>query len=131
MATGNITSSDSYIEKTSKLIPAEALALFIALSSTAWSAATTPDDIKRYVVLAIAIVVGFGIVPLVLLRARKVTARSHYVISIVAFFLWVFNVQYDRLPRITDYHEMETLIGSMLLALFTFLAPWLAPQEDQ
>ena len=130
MAAGNISSSDSYIEKTSKLIPAEALALFMALSSTAWSAATTPEDIKRYVVLGIAVVVGLGIVPLVLLRARKITAPSHYAISIAAFFLWVFNVQYDRLPKITDYHEMETLVGSMLLALFTFLAPWLAPHEE-
>ena len=130
MSEGNISSRDSYFEKTSKLIPADVLALFITMSSFVWSASTTPDNVKRWVVLGVACLVGFVAVPATLWHLRKVKGKVHYALSMLAFFLWVYNVQYERLPKLTDYHEMETLLGSLLLVFFTFLAPLLIPSGE-
>jgi hypothetical protein len=130
MADGNINSTDSYLEKTSKLIPAEVLALFITMSSMVWAAATTPENVKQWVVLVVAIAVGVVAVPVALLKLKKVTGGMHLGLSVFAFFLWVFNVQHERLPRFTDYQEMETVVGSLLLVFFTFLAPLLIPDSE-
>ena len=130
MAKGEITTGDSYIEKTSKLIPGEALALFITLSSLTWAAASVEDPLKRNFVLAIALVVAFVAIPLVLYRLQNVRSVPHYVVSVVAFLLWVVNVQYDRLPFYPDDDEPWILAASIALGLFTFLAPLLVPARE-
>lgn len=130
MANRNISASDSYIDKTSKLIPGEALALFIAMSTTTWQASGMDDERKQWFVFGIAMIIGLAVVPFILYQLQKVSSPRHHAVSIFAFSLWVFNVQYDRLPSFTDEHSTATLVGSLLLGLFTFSAPWFAGTKE-
>lgn len=132
MAKGNasISATDSYIDKTSKLIPGEALALYMGLSGIVWAAAGLSDTEKQYFIFFSALFVGLVAVPLLLWRYQKITSWNHHVISVIGFFLWVVNVQYDRLPQFTDRDSVGVLVAALLLLGFTFLSPLLVPPKD-
>jgi len=117
-----IKADDSYFDKTAKLIPSEAIALFLALSSVI---ATTnlEDDTKGYYLVGAAAVIGVVVIPIVLTNLYSVTLLSQHFVAVLAFLVWIFNVNYDALPKFTDYPTHERLIGSLVLLLFTFLAP--------
>ena len=124
-----IGKDDTYIDKAAKLIPAEAIALFVSISSAISTTALNDDD-KGYYLLGTAIVVGVMVIPTVLYKLYRVTLLSQHIIALVAFAIWIFNVNYDALPKITDYPTHERLVGSILLLLLTFLAPIIVkPQE--
>ncbi len=125
---GDVKAGDSYIEKTSKLIPGEALALFLAISGQVWGA-SVPQPTKQTIVLYAAFFVGLVVVPFFLWRLQKVRSVCQHVISVVAFALWVFNSQYERLPSISPYDSLNLAVGSLLLLIFTFMAPFLLPEK--
>lgn len=128
---GDISSTDSYIDKTSKLIPGEALALFLGLSGIVWTAAGVSDTEKQYFILASAVFVGFVAVPLVLWHYQRIRSVSHYIVSIIGFVLWVLNVQYDRLPKFTERDSVAVLGAAVALIAFTFISPLLVPPKDK
>jgi hypothetical protein len=129
MARGDIRTTDTYLEKTSKLIPGEALAFFIAVSSMTW-ATSLDDPTKRNFVAVLAAAVGLIVIPFVLYKFQNVRSKAHYVVSVIAFLLWVFNVQYDRLPFYPDDDAPYILAGSLAVAFFTFLAPAFVPAKE-
>ena len=129
MATGDVKTQDEYIQKTTKLIPAEALALYLTVSGQIKAFDVSDDALQRYITLGAAVFIGMVVVPFVLYKLKHVRSGMHYVISVVAFALWVFNAQYDRLPSISDYDSLNVAIGSIVLLIFTFMAPLLLPDS--
>ncbi len=132
MATRDLNRQDSYIEKTAKLVPAEALALYLTLSGQVKAATMNDMEAQRTITLVVALVVCFVIVPFVLYKLQRVRAPAHYLISMVAFALWVFNAQYDRLPMPPNfpYDSINVAVGSVVLLIFTFLAPFMLPEKE-
>lgn len=129
MATGDVKTQDEYIQKTTKLIPAEALALYLTVSGQIKAFDVSDDAIQRYITLGAAVFIGLVVVPFVLYKLKHVRSGMHYAISVLAFALWVFNAQYDRLPSISDYDSLNVAIGSIVLLIFTFMAPLLLPDS--
>jgi hypothetical protein len=131
MATGNVKSQDDYIQKTAKLIPAEALALYLTVSGQIKAAGGIETVDRQQMTLAAAVFMGLVIVPFVLYKLQHVRSRVHYAISIFAFALWVFNAQYDRLPPFIAFpHDsLNVAVGSIVLLIFTFMAPFMLPEQ--
>lgn len=127
MATGEVKIQDEYVQKTAKLIPAEALALYLTVSGQIKVADISDDAVQRFITLGAAVFIGLVVVPFVLYKLKHVRSGVHYAISIFAFALWVFNAQYDRLPSISPYDSLNVAIGSIVLLIFTFMAPLLLP----
>lgn len=119
-----ISTEDSYRDKLAKLIPAEAIALNITLTSTIASAGMTEESSAWYV-LVCSVFVGVVGVPLVLRKVYGVTLLSQHLMSVFAFVIWVLNVSLDSLqylPGSPQASEMR-LIASLVLIAFTFMAP--------
>jgi len=122
MSAKTIKADDTYVDKIVKLIPSEAIALFLALSSVIVTA-DLEDDTKGYYLVGTAAVIALVVIPIVLVKLYFVTLWSQHLVAVLAFVVWIFNVNYDALPKITDYPTHERLIGSLVLLLFTFLVP--------
>jgi cytochrome bd-type quinol oxidase subunit 2 len=129
MVTGQVKTQSEYVQKTAKLIPAEALALYLTVSGQIKAASIAEDVIERYITLGAAVFIGVVVVPFVLYKLKHVRSGTHYVISVFAFALWVFNAQYDRLPSISPYDSLNVAMGSIVLLIFTFMAPLLLPDS--
>lgn len=129
MPQGNIAASESHLAKTSKLVPGEAIALFVFLANAIERAPALTDEKQDYV-LYMAIIVGLVVVPLILYR-QMVRGASHYVISLIAFVLWVVSVQGDKFPPIPGVATSKVaLFVSLAMAIFTFVAPLLVLSSE-
>lgn len=129
MAEDNLKPQDDYIQKTVKLIPTEALALYLTISGQVKAFGGVGIEYQRYITLGVAVFICLVIVPFVLYKLKHERSWEHYVISAAAFALWVFNAQYDRLPSISPYDSLNVAIGSAVLPIFTFMAPLLLPEK--
>ena len=129
MAQGNISASDNYFSKTSKLIPGEAIALFVLLANLAERYGTLGNQRQDFV-LAMAVIVGVAAVPYILYQ-QGVRGAFHYGLVMAAFALWVMSVQGDKLPPIPDVPVSQvSLWVSALTVLFTFFAPAMIPSSE-
>lgn len=131
MPRGDIDSRASYVDKTARLIPAEALTLFLTISGQI-GATDVDDEVQRMITFWAATIVCLLLVPLVLYKIQRVRSGVHYAISMFAFALWVFNAQYDRLPSVPwmPYDSINQAVGSVVLLVFTFAAPFLLPEVN-
>jgi len=85
MAAGDIKSQDAYIQKTAKLIPAEALALYLTISGQVKAATGVSVEDQRYITLTVAVFICLVIVPFVLYKLQHVRSRGNLMACAVEF----------------------------------------------
>ncbi|MGI0117676.1 hypothetical protein [Zooshikella sp. RANM57] len=109
---------DDYASKLVKYIPAEVVALYIALNSILVSSDKTGTML--YWIVFLVCLVGTG---LYLWKVAKVTKILQISISVVAFFVWAFALggPFEYL----DWYE--PLYGALLLPIYTFFIPMFEP----
>lgn len=117
-----VESSDSYLDRVKKLIPAEVSAAFLAIN------ASIPLDEKFFLY-----VVGFFVllIPICVLYLRMlevVTSRAQIAfISGIAFPVWALNIAVDRIEFMQD----KLFLSSSLLVLVTLVIPLLVRKPQQ
>ncbi len=116
-----VVSSDSYLDRVKKLIPAEVSAAFLAIN------ASIPLDEKFS-----AYVVGFFLVlvPICVLYLRMLEVVTSWAqiafISGVAFPVWALNIAVDRI----EFMQNKLFLSSSLLVLVTLVIPLLVRQPQ-
>jgi len=112
-----VTTSDSYLDKVKKLIPAEVSAAFLAIN-----ASIPLSDTSFYFALGFFL----ALIPICVLYLRifeNVSSVAQVVfISGVAFPIWALNIAIDRL----EFMHNKLFLASGLLVLATLVAPLLA-----
>lgn len=112
---------DAYKDRLLKLIPAEVVAVYLALQGILATAdGTSRASILLWVISAILLVST----PSYLWRISGVRKRSQLALSTAAFVVWVFALG-GPFETLSWY---EPLYGALLLPLFTFLVPLFTPQ---
>jgi len=128
MSAKTIKATDNWLDKITKLIPAEAIALFLATANLVATADLDMQTRSNYT-LGLAIVVAI-LVPILLYKVYAITELPQHIVAIVAFALWVFVGSFDSLPNITEYPSRERLLGSIGMIFFTAIAPlFVKPRE--
>lgn len=109
-----VNTSDSYLDRVKKLIPAEVSAAFLALN------ASIPLDDRFLIYVAGFFVILIPICVLYLRVLENVTSlRQVGFISGIAFPVWALNIAIDRLEFMQD----KLFLSSGLLVLVTLLVP--------
>lgn len=116
-----VSPQDDYLRRTSKLIPAEAIAAFVTLSNGVIAARV--GDPEGWIIFGLALIIGLVGLPLMLSKINDVKSAPQYLITITAFFMWVLAVHYEHLPNFTDNHSLAVAAGSLGLGLLTFFVP--------
>ena len=111
-----VESSDSYLDRVKKLIPAEVSAAFLAINSS------IPLD-ERFNIFVIAFFLILVVICVLYLRILEGVARLAQVafISGVAFPVWALNIAIARI----DYMQDRVFLASSLLVLVTLFIPLL------
>ena len=104
---------DNYYSRLIKLIPAELVALYLALDGIV--SAMPQKQILLWVVLGIALVGGW----FYLARMANVTRVAQRIITLLAFAIWVFVLggPFAQLP----WYDVN--YGKLLVTLYTFFVP--------
>ncbi len=121
---------DEYKDRLLKYIPAETVAVYLALSR-AITTATNPSDQQGsdeanllWIVFAVLLVGTW----LYLQRVQKVTKVKQLIISTVAFAVWIFSIGG---PFELSFGDPEgwykPIYGAVLLPLYTFFIPIIEP----
>jgi hypothetical protein len=113
---GETEKADDYLTRLLKYIPAESVALWIALYGIVTGASSEiPIDIVTWLIfIALAI-----LTPLYLWRIAKVTSEMQIAISTLAFVVWVFALG----GPFALYTWYNPIYGALLLPIFTFAIP--------
>jgi len=104
---------DNYYSRLIKLIPAELIALYLALDGIV--SAMPQKQILLWVVFGIALVGGW----FYLARVANVTRVAQRIITLMAFVIWVFVLggPFAMLP----WYDVN--YGKLLVTLYTFFVP--------
>lgn len=116
------TTADDYTTKVVKLIPTEAVALYLFLSGVISSARPTEAD--RGPILTFVFGTLLLLTVLYLKRVAGVRSTTQLVISTIAFPVWVFSLggPFVYLLSLIGW-RYDQLWGAVLLPLYTFLVP--------
>ena len=108
-------SKDEYADKLLKLIPAEVIGVYLAMTSILDGSSDTIHTIVPWLVFAFGIFATW----FYLRVSLKVTQRRQLALTIAAFCIWVFTIggPFETL----DWYR-PTYAG-LLLAAYTFMAP--------
>lgn len=130
MALKAIEKTDTWIEKVTKLIPAEACGLFVAIQS--YIGAAADDDALRYKYTLWAAIGIAILVPLFLIKVYQISVQQwqQHLVSVLAFLIWAFNINPDAFPPFSPFPSQDRIIGPILLLLLTTLAPLFVPARD-
>ena len=122
---GGAGQGDTYSERLLKLIPAETVAAYMFLDGLLRSALKSQESQLTVWLWAVFAVIGAGNV-LYLKQALKVTSPVQYGIMTAAYAVWVFSIGGPF--GLSAWYQ--PFMGSVALALFTFLAPRLYMGEQ-
>jgi hypothetical protein len=111
-------SPDAYLDKLVKYIPSEVVAAYLSLDLICRSSNVNETWIRWAILLF-----GFVATPIYLWRALGVQKIIQLAISMAAFCVWAFALGGPFLA-LSWY---KPLYGALLLPVFTFLAPLIAP----
>lgn len=106
---------DEYTSRLLKFIPAEVVAVYLALDGVVKAAASQLPHKTLWVVFLVLLIAT----PLYLWRVAKVTKKAQLVVSTVSFAVWVFTLG-GPFAGLSWY---QPAYGAMLLPLYTFLIP--------
>jgi hypothetical protein len=128
MSAKSIEASDSWVDRIIKLIPTEAIGLFVAIQALI-SAAGLDDDVKQvYTRIITGLVAVF--VPIFLYRIYGIKLWSQYFIAIIGFLLWAYNINPDAFGSLTAYPAQEALVAAIAVTVFTVIGPMLLPKTQ-
>jgi hypothetical protein len=116
------STADGYTSKVVKLIPAEAVALYLFLSGVIGAARSAEAD--RGPILTVVFLVLLFLTIFYLKRVAGVTNGVQISISTLAFAVWVFSLGGPfiyLLPKVG--FQYDPLWGAILLPLYTFVTP--------
>lgn len=115
-----VTTSDSYLDKVKKLIPAEVSAAFLAIN------ASIPLEGSK---LIFAVAFFVVLIPICVAYLRLFEQVRNWLqiafISGVAFPVWALNIAIDRI----DWLQGNLFVASGLLVLVTLIVPLLAGRQ--
>jgi hypothetical protein len=121
------SSADTYGDRVLKYIPAELVALYLAVSHMIKSAATEQNrHLTLWWIIIAALLVA---TPVYLQRLGRVGSRAQIAVSTAAFAIWVFALD-SPIDYIVPDHASLDLYKAVVLPLFTFLVGLLVPQGD-
>lgn len=115
--------ADSYSDRLMKYIPTEIIALYITLDTIIRSSGGNSSStiVINWIVFLFCILA----IILVLLRKDKVKSMIQISVSVGAFAVWIFALGGPFL----ELGWYETLYGALLLPAYTFLVPFIKPEE--
>lgn len=114
-----VTTSDSYLELVSKLIPGEIVAVYLAVQSLL-------VGLDQRVIWAV-IAFLFVLTPVYLLRLGGVTRIAQAIFSGLSFLVWVYAVA----PATILGPIYNPQIASIVLILWTLLIPLVVPKSPE
>jgi hypothetical protein len=118
---------DTYADRVLKYIPAEVVALYLAVSNMIKSAGSEQN---QHLTLWWIIIVGLLIAtPVYLHRVAHVTSRTQMAVSTIAFAMWVFALD-SPIDYVVADHASLSLYKAVILPIFTFLVGLLIPRGD-
>lgn len=124
MSTKAITPQDTYLDRTAKLIPAELLTLYLTLSGMIKNALRFPEEISIALLITCAVlIIIFTPVVNRYVYNIPISAVGQHLVAMLAFILWIVNVDYAALNFSFIEPSHIALLSSVSLVLFTFLAP--------
>ncbi len=113
---------DGYSSRVLKYIPAEVVAVYIAVQgAVAQATSATPNDTILWIAFGILLV----LTPVYLWRVAHVTKTLQLVIATIAFAVWVFSLG-GPFASLSWY---QAIYGAVLLPLFTFAAGIIIPNN--
>jgi hypothetical protein len=109
---------DRYRDKLFKYIPAEAVTLYLGLSTVVAATQNAPHFL--YWVIFAAGLIG---TPVYLRFAQNVTKRVQLIVSTLSFAVWVFALG----GPFADIDGYKPVYGAVLLPIFTFFVACISP----
>lgn len=120
--TREVESTDSYLDRVKKLIPAEVSAAFLAIN------ASIPLDEDAFVYVVGFFLVLIPICVLYLRSLENVTSLAQVAfISGIAFPVWALNIAVTRI----EFMQNKLFLSSSLLVLVTLIIPLLVKKQQQ
>ena len=110
--------ADDYLDRLMKLIPADTVALYLSLDGVIRSGLAGDPSLRTWLWVLLVVVAAGNIL---YWRKTGVTHVGQYIVLTVAFVVWVFTIG-------GPFHDLpwyKPFMGSVLLGLFTFFAPFL------
>ena len=147
MALIRVEDTDGYVDKLVKMVPAEAIAAYLALINIATVPGTSADASQGTLLAkifaffstsSVQVWSAFFIALIILLVARILGSatvapnrtidwskvdKTLVIISVIAFFLWVYTIGGNKSGPFKDFYVL--FWSTALIILFTFLAPYL------
>jgi hypothetical protein len=114
---GTVPVPDEYLSKVLKLIPAEVVSLYVALTGIVYMAGTESNGRTLFWIIFLICLIG---TPLYLMRIAKVSNYLQIGISCLAFIIWAFAIGGQYILAIPGY---QPIYGALLLPIFTFFVP--------
>ena len=109
---------DKYVDKVLKLIPAETVAVYMSLDGVLRSALVQRESSLQNWLWVTFVGIAIGNV-LYLRQVAQVGEAGQVAILTAAFIVWVFTIG----GPFSTYAWYEPFMGSVILGLFTFIAP--------
>ena len=108
--------ADGYQERLVKYIPADVIALYLAIEGVLKTAgAQVPVGAIRWVVFILLLPATW----LYLSRVARISKRQQIQISVVSFAVWVFSLG----GPFTELRWYDPIYGAIILPLYTFIVP--------
>lgn len=123
-AAASAAGPDGYSTRVLKYIPAEVVAVYIAVQGAIDAAEPTgPNETLLWIAFGIL----FVLTPVYLWRVGKVTKTVQLAVATIAFAVWVFSLggPFAFLPW------YQAIYGAVLLPLFTFAVGIIIPNSPQ
>jgi hypothetical protein len=126
-ATSSRLAADTYADRVLKYIPAEIVALYLAVSHMVKSAATEQNQhLTLWSIIIAALLVA---TPVYLRRVERVSSYSQIAISTFALAIWVFALD-NPFDYVVSDHASLSLYKAVILPIFTFFVGLLVPQGN-
>lgn len=125
MSSKSIASTDTWLEKITKLIPVEATGVFVALQSYISASALAQATKEFYMLVALG--VSCVLVVVFLYKVYEVKNPRHHVVSVLALLIWSYNVNPDGFGSFTAFPTQERVIAPLVLIVFSAVAPLFVP----
>jgi FtsH-binding integral membrane protein len=112
--------SDNYVERLMKYIPAEVIAAYMTLAGIVKSSPQPNDPLLHWVIFLVVLVGGF----FYLRKPAGVTKPTQLIISVLAIVVWVFYLggPFKAMGWYSD------IWAALILPIYTFFVPLIEPQ---
>jgi hypothetical protein len=125
---GDETKYDNYYSQMLKLVPADITAVYLCLQSLILQGVSN-ENARLYFSCGICILLLI-VLPFYLKIKGKVTVNRQIIITEIALIIWMIAIG-SPLDSIKFDGFTAKFIGSLLLVLFTFIAPLIYTNEDK